>query len=262
LEDEKRRAAQTSNADPRDVDLHLALALYREIVGGSWWLPTDQAQGQQSRFDSAKWELVGLYPTSPSELVEEYIDSEPWELTEPEDFSEIREDDDPARYVGTKRVGLSGLPRKDFPDEDRRFIRHLRRVVGDVKLRAMLLLAMADRWYGVEEQSDEFQSDFEDRVFALCRWVRCVYPGRRKLQFEGKLTALGFNMEAAATSNETDPTFLKRLINELSRCGVRRPIELNLDIPTPTPRRTQFWVGASAKHEKAKRGHRARRRLT
>jgi hypothetical protein len=80
--------------------------------------------------------------------------------------------------------------------------------------------------------------------------VKCVYPGRRQLKFEGKLTALGLCIEVTTTSSELDSGFLKRLINELSRCSVRRPIELNLDIPTPTPRRTQFWFGASAKREK------------
>lgn len=250
----------SSNAEPHDVDLHSAIALYREIAGGSWWLPVDQAQGHQPPPKSAKWELVGLYPTSHAELIEEYIDPEPWELTEPEDFSEIREGDDPARYVGSRRMGLSGLPREDLPDADRRFVRHLRRVVGDVKLRAMLLFAMADRWYCKEEQPDDFQSDFEDRVLALCRWVKCVYPGRRQLKFEGKLTALGLNVGEATTSSEIDAALLKRLINELSRCSVRRPIELNLDIPTPTPRRTQFWFRASAKRDKVNGGHRGKAR--
>ncbi len=252
----------SSNAESHDVDLHSAIALYREIVGGSWWLLPDQAMGQQPPPDSAKWELVGLYPTSAAELFETYIDREPWELTEPEDSSELRESDDPARYVGSRRLGLSGLPREGLPDAEQRFLRRLRRVVGEVKLRAMLLFAMADRWYCAEEQPDDLQSDFEDRVVALCRWVKCVYPGRRQLKFEGKLTALGLSIEVATTSSEIDSVFLKRLINELSRCGVRRRIELNLDIPTPTPRRTQFWFRASSKRKKVEGGRlgKARRR--
>lgn len=235
-------------ADPGDVDLHCAIALYRELTGGSWWTQADQAHDERPTTE-AKWEVVGMYPTRAASTIEEYVDPEPWELGPAEDFSEVREADPPGYYVGSRRVPPTAHLHDHLQHDELRFIRHLRRNVGDARLRAMLLFAMADRWYFLEEDVDEVESDFEDRVFALCRWVKDLFPGRRTLKFERVLSAVGFDMEANAKNKEIGPVFLKHLINELSRCVVRRPVELNLDIPTPIPGREQFWY---AKRRKAK----------
>lgn len=236
------------NADLGDVDLHCAIALYRELTGDFGWTPADQAHDERPTTE-AKWEIVGLYPTRSVSTIEEYVDSAPWELGPAEDFSEVREGDPAGYYVGSRRVTPTVHVREHLQHDELRFVRHLRRTVGDANLRAMLLLAMADRWYFLEDEADEVESDFEGRVFALCRWVKDLFPGRRMLKFEYVLSAVGFDMKANARNKEIGAVFLKRLINELSRCGVRRPVELNLDIPTPIPGRKQFWY---AKRRKAK----------
>ena len=233
----------SQNADRDAADLHTAIGLYRELVDGSSCSLSDRAPAIGAPPVNANWELVSLYPTSEATLIESYIDREPWELSDVEDFSEVREGDPASRYAGNRRTLSSGSLREDLPRGELRFIRHLWRTVGEVKVRAMLLFAMVDRWLCVDDEADELQSDFEVELVAVCRWVKTLYPGRCTLAFERKLVGLGLDMEATSPNSEIDPSQLKRLISELSRCTVRRPTEWNLDLPTPTPRRKQFWYG-------------------
>lgn len=73
-----------------------------------------------------------------------------------------------------------------------------------------------------------------------CRWVPDLYPGRRTPVFELLLAEVGFDMEAATKSVGVGAAYLKRLINELLRCGAHGPVEQNLDISTAISGRKRF----------------------
>lgn len=223
------------NLDPKAADLHSAIAVHQELSGGSGWALWHADYGDNPPPSSAQWELVCLGPTKPTGFVEPPSDTEPEGQHQPVDFSEVREYDDPTRYEADQRIPLRLFPDERLAPEDLRFIRHLRRVVGEVKLRAMMAFSIADCWFQPEEDPEVTGSHFESELFLLCRWVRSHFPGRKELAFEGRLNALGYNIGAGSSASEVGPDFLKRLIYELSRTIVRRPVEMNLDLPFPRP---------------------------
>lgn len=221
------------NVDSTNTDLHSAIAVRRELVGGSWWARLHPSYRNDPEPRGAQWRMVGLHVLSPVEKVERFVPAEPDEVTEPDDFSEVYRDENSGESGGGKpatqpRVLMEGVPKQDL-----RFVRHLRRVVGEVGLRAMLLFAMTDRWFGVGADADmeEGQTEFESDLFALCAWVRSVYPGRSTLTFEKRLSEMGYSLDGPSTAHDVAPAFLKQLIYKLSRTFVRRPVEMNLDLP-------------------------------
>jgi hypothetical protein len=219
------------NLDPNDADLHSAIALRRELVGGSWWARLHASYANAAAPKSAEWKLVGLYAASPGDQVEMLVPDEPSEVIKPHSFSECQDDKElDAPAGGTTRSPVE-LLMDGAPIQDMRFARHLRRVVGEVKLRAMLLFAMTDRWYAGDVDAEESQTEFESDLFAVCMWVRSLYPGRTTLKFEQLLTDMGYPLGDPSKTSEVDPAFLKQLIYKLSRTLVRRPVEMNLDIP-------------------------------
>ena len=96
-----------------------------------------------------------------------------------------------------------------------------------------MAFSIADHWFQREEDPEVTGSHFESELFLLCRWVRSHFPGRNELAFERRLNALGYCIGNVSSANEVCHEFLKRLIYELSRTIVRRPIEMNLDLPFP-----------------------------
>lgn len=219
------------NLDPNDADLHSAIALRRELVGGSWWARLHASYANAAAPNSAEWKLVGLYAASPGDQVEMLVPDEPSEVIKAHNISECQEDKEPDASAGGTTMSLIGLLVDDAPIQDMRFARHLRRVVGDVKLRAMLLFAMTDSWYAGDDDAEETQTEFESDLFAVCMWVRSLYPGRTTLKFEQLLTDMGYPLGDPNKTPEVHPAFLKQLIYKLSRTFVRRPVEMNLDIP-------------------------------
>ena len=104
--------------------------------------------------------------------------------------------------------------------------------MGEVGVRKLLLFAMAERWYSLEDEPETVLSDLENRLFVMCRWVKCQFPGSRKLYFEKQLEAVEWPMEPVDATHHKPPLpELKSLIRDLSRCIVRRCTELDLDIP-------------------------------
>ena len=219
------------NLDPNDADLHSAIALRRELVGGSWWARLHASYANGPAPKSAEWKLVGLYAASPGDQVEKLVPDAQPEVIKPHKLSDCRRDEEPGTSAGGTTTPSVGLLMDGAPVRDMRFLRHLRRVVGEVKLRAMLLFAMTDRWYAVDADADEAQTEFESDLFAVCMWVRSLYPGRTTLNFEQILKDMGYPLGERRMTREVDPAFLKQLIYKLSRTIVRRPVEMNLDIP-------------------------------
>jgi hypothetical protein len=219
------------NVDAADVSLHSAIALRRELVKGTWWARSHPSYDNDPAPANAEWRMVALHASGPVEQAEFLKLDEQDEITRADDFSEVYQDDETGGSIEPTATPPSELSMEGVPLQDLRFVRHLRRVVGEVGLRAMLLFAMTDRWFGSEAETDEDQNEFESELFSICMWARKLYPGRAPLNFEGRLTVMGYSLDQARPRHDVDPVLLKQLIYKLSRTFVCRPVEMNLDLP-------------------------------
>lgn len=241
-------------ADPYDSDLQTAVAIQRALVGGTWAAAVDRPH-QGGRDSGGTWKLVGLYPTSEAKRVADFVDRKPCELP-------------PARWDDGEPVkgaaigcppsvpsdsGLYVWLTEHLPPVELKFIRRLRRSIGDFGVKKLLAFQIAERWYGEDEEHDSVESDFENRLLAVCLWVQSRFAWSKKLAYQKRLEELGIPTVGSPSGNRPTLPDLKALIRDVCRTELRRETEWNADIPQATRRRHQFWF---PKPKTQKRGRR------
>lgn len=228
----------SENAGRQYPNLDTALALYRELLGCTPPATMKDAAGDTGLAPRAEWKLLGLFPTSKADIFEDFIDPEPWELIERWDDGEFVDAVPVAPACVRPSADISQpVFGSHLPAAEQRYIRRLRRSVGDVGVKKLLLLAMVERWYATDDEPGTVESDFEDRLFAVCAWVSSEFPGsKQQLAYEKTLESMGRPIGRHQASSRPSRLELKLLIRDLFRSGVRQMVELNADIPQATQR--------------------------
>ena len=247
-------------SDKEFGDLDTALALHRELLCCAGPSTVDDDLAAPPLLKSAGCNLLSLNSPGEVEALQYCIDQENLDIFEHWDDGEVDAIEDDIAQVsldfsddcGDGEIGDGTEVERCYvppsvgtlcpdsgghvPASVQRYVRHLRRSVGDVGVKKLLLLSMLERWHGAEEEKpDTVQSDFEDRLFAICAWVSCEFPGSKKLAFEKILESVGRPIGRRQVCNKPSSADLKLLLRDLFRSGVRQVVELNADIPLVVP---------------------------